>query len=477
MLLKINVFVTSCLCVFVFCLCLIFCLFYLFAKMFLKLNVFVASCLCVLFMFNLLSLLFSRKGMIFVKTEQAERAVLIGLNAAPADWAEFVELVRTVGAIEVGRVIQPRSDPDPGFYLGSGKAEFLKALVKEQAADLIIAIDELTPAQINHLTDLSGIKVIDRTDLILDIFANRAYSKEGKLQVELAQLTYILPRLTGAGTSFSRLGGGIGTRGPGETKLEVNRRRVRRRITDLKKQLVEVEKHRALQRKQREKREIPIVSLIGYTNAGKSTLFNLLTLSETSAQNRLFDTLDPLSRFMKLPNGQGIILLDTVGFIKKLPHQLVAAFKSTLEETIRASLLLHVMDAGDPDLETHFVAVYDVLRELGIGNKELIPVLNKTDLVDSSNTVNRLAKEWSAVAISAQTGAGIEALIALIEKKISQRAAVYQVTLPYSEAGVLNILHQQTKILEENYTPDGIILRVESDIVIAQKYQNYFSRE
>lgn len=415
--------------------------------------------------------------MIFVKLEQAERAVLIGLNAAPADWAEFVELVRTAGAIEVGRVTQPRNEPDPGFYLGSGKADFLKTVVQEQKADLIIAIDELTPAQVNHLSEVTGVNVIDRTDLILDIFANRAHSKEGQLQVELAQLTYLLPRLTGAGTDLSRLGGGIGTRGPGETKLEINRRQVRRRITDLRKQLAEVEKHRALQRKQREKHEIPSISLIGYTNAGKSTLFNLLTEAGTSAQDRLFDTLDPLSRFMKLPSGQGIILLDTVGFIKNLPHQLVAAFKSTLEETIRASLLLHVMDAGDPNLETHFIAVYDVLHELGIGSKDLIPVLNKTDVVESNHTVNRLAKEWSAVPISARTGAGIPELIALMEKKISQTSRIYQVTVPYTEAGLLNILHQHTKILEENYTPDGINLRVESDAVTAQKYRQYFSRE
>ncbi|HEX3043388.1 MAG TPA: GTPase HflX [Bacillota bacterium] len=409
--------------------------------------------------------------------EQAERAVLIGLNAAPADWAEFVELVRTAGAIEVGRVTQPRNEPDPGFYLGSGKADFLKTVVQEQKADLIIAIDELTPAQVNHLSEVTGVNVIDRTDLILDIFANRAHSKEGQLQVELAQLTYLLPRLTGAGTDLSRLGGGIGTRGPGETKLEINRRQVRRRITDLRKQLAEVEKHRALQRKQREKHEIPSISLIGYTNAGKSTLFNLLTEAGTSAQDRLFDTLDPLSRFMKLPSGQGIILLDTVGFIKNLPHQLVAAFKSTLEETIRASLLLHVMDAGDPNLETHFIAVYDVLHELGIGSKDLIPVLNKTDVVESNHTVNRLAKEWSAVPIAARTGAGIPELIALMEKKISQTSRIYQVTVPYTEAGLLNILHQHTKILEENYTPDGINLRVESDAVTAQKYRQYFSRE
>ncbi|MCL6589067.1 MAG: GTPase HflX [Firmicutes bacterium] len=415
--------------------------------------------------------------MIFVKTKQAERAILIGLDAAPGDWAEFVELVRTAGAVEAGRVIQPRNEPDPGFYLGPGKAESLKALVQEQAADLIIAIDELTPAQVNHLSEITGIPVIDRTDLILDIFANRALSKEGKLQVELAQLTYLLPRLTGAGASFSRLGGGIGTRGPGETKLEIDRRRVRRRITDLRMQLAKVEKHRAIQRKQREKREIPTVSLIGYTNAGKSTLFNLLTLAGTSAQGRLFDTLDPLSRFVKLPNGQGIILLDTVGFIKKLPHQLIAAFKSTLEETVRASLLLHVMDAGDPDLETHFMAVYDVLRELGIQNKELIPVLNKTDLVESQQMIARLAKEWAAVPVSARTGAGIEDLIGLIEKKLSQRAAVYRVVLPYAEAGLLNILHQQTKILEEKYTPEGIILRVESGAATAQKYRQYFWRE
>jgi GTP-binding protein HflX len=293
-------------------------------------------------------------------------------------------------------------------------------LVREKGADLVISIQELTPVQVRNLEDITGVRVIDRTDLILDIFAGRAHTKEGKLQVELAQLNYILPR-QGGRTQFSRLGGGIGTRGPGETKLEIDKQRIKRRITNLQRQLAEVEKHRGIQRHLREKNQIATISLIGYTNAGKSTLFNRITGSVVSAQNRLFDTLDPVSRRIKLPGGQAggreVIILDTVGFISNLPHQLVAAFRATLEETVRSTLLLHVMDASAPYLGRHFTAVQSILQELKINTKDMVNVLNKADLVQN-NPVNRLAKEWSGIPISAKNGTGIAELLAELDRRI-----------------------------------------------------------
>ncbi len=351
-----------------------------------------------------------------------ERAVLIGIgelkpgSVCEYQWFEFVELVKAAGAIEVGRVIQIRDSPDPACFIGFGKAEYLAELVREKQADLVVSICGLTPVQIRNLEDRTGIRVIDRTDLILDIFARRARSKEGKLQVELAQLNCILPRLGGR-NQYSRLGGGIGTRGPGETKLEADKRRIKRRITDLGRQLKTVAKHRSIQRHQREKREIPVISLVGYTNAGKSTLFNRLTGADVSAQDRLFDTLDPVSRRIRLPGGVEAVIIDTVGFVSNLPHQLVAAFKATLEETVRASLLLHVMDAGSPYLEQHFIAVQDTLKELNIHTKDVINIMNKADLIDDHHLMNRYLKNWSAIPVSAQKGTGIPELLAIIGRK------------------------------------------------------------
>jgi len=417
------------------------------------------------------------------KLLKQEQAVFIGINKPGLeglararneyDWAEFVELVNTAGAIEVGRVIQARENPDPAFLIGSGKALFLAELVREQKADLVIALQELSPVQIHNLEDITGVRVLDRTDLILDIFANRAQTKEGKLQVELAQLKSVLPKLSGANSNYSRLGGGIGTRGPGETKLEVDKRRIKHRITDLQRQLTEVVKQRSIQRHQREKNEMATVALIGYTNAGKSTLFNRLTEAAVSAQNRLFDTLDPVSRRFKLPGGREIVILDTVGFIRNLPHQLIAAFTATLEETTRATLLLHVMNAGSPDLEQHFNAVQAVLKELRIDTKEMVNVLNKTDLIESDHTISRLAKEWSAYPISATNGNGIAGLIIALEQRLNPVTTAYQILLPFTEAGLLNLLHQKCRVLEEVFTPEGIRLLIESDTGLKEKYQKY----
>lgn len=412
-----------------------------------------------------------------------EPAVFIGINEpglegiararSEYDWAEFAELANTAGAIEVGRIIQSRENPDPAFLIGSGKALLLAELVRERKAGLVIALQELTPVQIHNLEDTTGVRVLDRTDLILDIFAKRAQTKEGKLQVELAQLKSILPKLSGASSNYSRLGGGIGTRGPGETKLEVDKRRIKRRITDLQRQLAEVVKHRSIQRRRREKNEMATVALIGYTNAGKSTLFNRLTAASVSAQNRLFDTLDPVSRRLKLPGGREIVILDTVGFIRNLPHQLIAAFTATLEETARATLLLQVMDAGSPDLEQHFNAVQAVLKELRIDTKEMLNVLNKTDLIESEHTINRLAKEWSAHPISAAKGIGITELFTALEQRLNPVTAVYQILLPFTEARLLDSLHQKSHVLEEVFTPEGIKLSIESDAGLKEKCRKY----
>jgi GTPase len=356
------------------------------------------------------------------KLNNQEQVVLIGIGELRPDsiteyyWVEFTELAKAAGAIEIGRVIQSRDKPDPAFFIGSGKARLLAELVREKGVDLVISIQELSPVQVRNLEEITGVRVIDRTDLILDIFAGRAHTKEGKLQVELAQLNYILPRLGGR-TQFSRLGGGIGTRGPGETKLEIDKRRIKRRITDLRRQLMEVEKHRSIQRHLREKNQIATVSLIGYTNAGKSTLFNRMTGSEVPARNRLFDTLDPVSRRIRLPGGREVIILDTVGFVSNLPHQLVAAFKATLEETVRSKLLLHVMDASVPYLGQHFAAVQNVLQELKINTKDMINVLNKVDLVQNNNLIQHLVKEWSGIPISAKNGTGIAELLVELDRR------------------------------------------------------------
>ncbi len=413
-----------------------------------------------------------------------EKAVLIGIansewteRESEYEWSEFTELVRTAGADVVARVTQARETPDPALFFGSGKAAFVAEQVKAFEADLVISLQELSPVQARNLSEQTGVKVIDRTNLILDIFAQRAQSREGKLQVELAQLNYALPRLGGAGLVMSRQGGGIGTRGPGETKLEADRRAVRQRLADLRRELAEVQQNRSVQRHLREKNEIPTVAMVGYTNAGKSTLFNRLTQAETSAQNRLFDTLDPLSRQVNLPNNQSVILLDTVGFISKLPHQLVAAFKATLEETVKATLILHVMDAGAPDLTRRFAAVQQVLRELAVASKETLMVLNKADQLDSPHTINRLAGDWAGIPVSALTGMGIGELFAAIQQRLAAGMGKFRFLIPFSEAGLVELFHRQCRVLEEEYTESGVILRVEMERSFAHKYRRFLKDE
>lgn len=356
-----------------------------------------------------------------------EKAVLIGLilkNTSP--WQaeetlqELAQLTESAGA-EVLHVVQQKRDvPDSSLYMGKGKVEEVRLLMEESGADVVVIDAELTPSQGRNLEEALECKVVDRTALILDIFATRARSKEGKLQVELAQLNYLLPRLTGKGTSMSRLGGGIGTRGPGETKLEMDRRRIRRRISNLNKEIENIKKHRAVQRQARKKNRIPTIALVGYTNAGKSTLFNSLTQSLTFTEDKLFATLDPLLRKARLPGGQEIIVADTVGFIKKLPHFLVASFRATLEEVKEADLLLNVTDISHPFMEEQMVSVLRVLKDIYKGESyEILPVFNKTDLLQDEGGILRLKREYpDSVLISALKKENIAGLLRVVEDKL-----------------------------------------------------------
>ncbi|WP_333871485.1 GTPase HflX [Desulforamulus putei] len=351
--------------------------------------------------------------------KREERAVLVGVKLPDMDqWQlqesmeELESLADTAGAEVVGKFMQTRQRPDTATFIGKGKVEELAAYCRKAEANIVIIDRELSPAQARNLEEKTSVKVIDRTQLILDIFARRAQTKEGKLQVELAQLKYLLPRLTGQGTQLSRLGGGIGTRGPGETKLETDRRRIRKRISDLEKELREVQQHRALLRKDRRDEPLPLVSLVGYTNAGKSTLLRTLTGADVLVEDKLFATLDPTTRRVRLPNNDNILLTDTVGFIQNLPHHLVAAFRATLEEVREADLLLHVVDVSHPNCEGQINAVESILESLQCLDKPIIMVFNKIDLIQDQHEIPFAA--YPKVNISALSGLGIKQLLNLI---------------------------------------------------------------
>lgn len=347
-----------------------------------------------------------------------ERVLLIGVDDR---LDELAELVHSAGGQVVGSVVQRLDRPLAATYIGVGKAREAKALAWELGADLVVVDDELTPAQARNLEELLELPVVDRTQLILDIFAQRARTKEGKLQVELAQLTYQLTRLAGSGASLSRLGGGIGTRGPGETKLETDRRRIRNRIAMIRRELEEVRRTRAVQRAGRRRTGFPVIALVGYTNAGKSTLMNALTRAGVLAENRLFATLDPTIRRVTLAPGRDALLTDTVGFLRKLPHQLVAAFRATLEEVEEADILVHVVDASQPDAEERMEAVEAVLDEIGALGKPMVIAFNKLDAVPDPAQVEQWALRTPAsVAISAKTGAGLDRLRALLAKQVDE---------------------------------------------------------
>lgn len=394
--------------------------------------------------------------------ELEERVILVGVQVndnedTKESLDELEELAQTAGAVTVGKVIQNREAIHPGTYIGKGKIEEVRALVLALDATGIICDDELSPAQLNNLERELDCKVMDRTLLILDIFAARAVTSEGKIQVELAQLRYRSARLVGLRESLSRLGGGIGTRGPGEKKLESDRRLIRTRISALKEELSHVEKHRELIRARRDRGTMKTAAIVGYTNAGKSTLLNKLTGSEVLSENKLFATLDPTTRTLNLDDGQQILLTDTVGFIRKLPHHLVEAFKSTLEEAKYADYIIHVVDAANPQVETQMHIVYETLRELGVLGKKTITLFNKQDLAGVSQL--RDFKADYTLKISAKTGEGLDSLKALLEKLLSEEQIYIERLFPYSEAGKIQLIREFGQLLSEEYTDTGIAVK------------------
>lgn len=417
-----------------------------------------------------------------------ERAIIVGMEygggASIIGWSaedsleELKQLADTAGAEVVARFLQKRPKPDPAFFIGRGKVQELALYVQQENVDLCIFDDELSPAQQRNIEQAMGVRVLDRTALILDIFAQRAHTNEGKLQVELAQLQYTLPRIMGKGLSLSRLGGGIGTRGPGETKLEVDRRRIRDRIAYIKGCISKVKNVRTLQRSGRAKASVPTVSLVGYTNAGKSTLLNTLTNSDIYAQDQLFATLDPTTRQLELPNKQQAILTDTVGFIQRLPHQLVAAFQSTLEEVVEADVLLHVIDVSHELYKEQANAVYHVLEELGAKDKTIITVYNKIDkLPEGSALAERLAREENSICISAKARLNLDGLLALIAENLKLKSVEESFLVPYSDSAAVSRLHEAGTVLEQEYLAEGTLLKVRMEAEQVQEFEKYLSNK
>ena len=392
--------------------------------------------------------------------EQQERVILFAASTNASDDTEesveeLRELVKTAGAETVGTVIQNRENIHPGTYLGKGKIQELKEMVWESGATGVVCDDELSPAQLKNLEDALDTKVMDRTMIILDIFAARAKTREGKIQVELAQLRYRAVRLVGLRNSLSRLGGGIGTRGPGETKLEVDRRRIHERISQLKSELQDVERHRDVVRKQREQSGTLTAAIVGYTNAGKSTLLNRLTGAGILAEDKLFATLDPTTRALVLPGGEKVLLTDTVGFIRKLPHHLVEAFKSTLEEARYCDVILHVVDCSNPQMDMQMHVVYETLRRLDIKDKEIITVFNKVDRPDADTACRDMSADYK-VRLSAKTGEGIGELLDLFAVILRNRRIYFEKVFAYKNAGRIQTIRKSGQLLSEEYQDDGI---------------------
>lgn len=392
----------------------------------------------------------------------SEKAVLVGLNAdcfKPEDTAtyetldELEALLETAGGTCVAKVLQNRHTPDPHSFIGEGKAQEICTLLENSGATLVIFDNDLSPSQIRALEELTGVTVLDRSALILDIFAQRAKTAEGRLQVELAQYQYLLPKLSGMGKSMSRLGGGIGTRGPGETKLETDRRHIRERINRLQEELNEVRKVRAVQRERRIRNSVPVVALVGYTNAGKSTLLNQLTDAGIPANNRLFDTLDTTTRRLRVSDHLEVLLSDTVGFIAKLPHHLIEAFQATLEELQYADLLLHVIDASDPQREAHIEVVDRLIDKLAKPGVPVLRCYNKADLLED---VSNLPVGEQNIPMCARNGVGLDELLTRIEETLLGKLHHVTMLLPYGEGGVLNILHDQAQVLRVDYAAEGI---------------------
>lgn len=412
----------------------------------------------------------------------SERAILIGMEWGRNDslWTvddsleELKQLADTAGATVIKKFIQKRPKPDPAFFIGRGKVQELALYAQQENIDLCIFDDELSPAQQRNIESVMGIRILDRTALILDIFAQRARTNEGKLQVELAQLQYTLPRIMGKGLMLSRLGGGIGTRGPGETKLEVDRRRIRDRIAFIKEQIEKVKAVRSLHRSKRKKNNVFEVSLVGYTNAGKSTLLNTLTNSDIYAKDQLFATLDPTTRQLTLPNKQEIIITDTVGFIQRLPHQLIAAFRSTLEVVTEADLLVHVIDVSHELYKEQAAAVHEVLKEIGAETKPVITVYNKIDkLPPDSKLADRLALEEDTVCISAAKKLNLETLQQMIESHLKSKAVEVTLCIPYAETAKAAQLHETANVLEQEYTENGAVMKVILPVEDLEAYNEY----
>ncbi|MCR5305107.1 MAG: GTPase HflX [Oscillospiraceae bacterium] len=406
------------------------------------------------------------------KQETAHGVILVGLNTGEYDaeqsMKELEALADTAGCEVLRTVIQTRDTPESATCIGSGKLEEIAELVLFTEAEMLIFDLELTGMQIRNISEQADCKVIDRTMLILDIFAGRARTAEGKVQVMLAQYRYRLSRLVGAGAALSRLGGGIGTRGPGETKLETDRRHIRTRITALEHELRDLEKHRKFIGSRRKKDGVLTVSIVGYTNAGKSALFNTLTQAGVLTENKLFATLDVTARALSLPDGRSVLLSDTVGFIRRLPHHLVEAFRSTLEETAQADLILHVLDASEPDIRERMEITQSLLTELGCAEIPQIHVLNKSDLVDIP-----MRDEADTVWISAKTGYGLDTLLSMISRTLPQTAKRMTLCIPYSEGSLLQCLRDEGKIFSEEYTGDGVVIDAMVDIKRHKQVQRY----
>ena len=391
---------------------------------------------------------------------------------AESSLVELSELAKTAGAEVVCEIVQKREAPDGATYIGSGKLKELCDFCRSNEVDVIIADGELSPSQQRNIENETDVRVIDRTTLILDIFAMRALSGEGKLQVELAQLKYLLPRLGGKGVSMSRLGGGIGTRGPGETKLETDRRHIRRRISSLEAELKELEARRARYRERRKKDGAVTVALVGYTNAGKSTLMNALTNAGVLAENKLFATLDPTARALTLPDGRTVILIDTVGFIRRLPHKLVEAFKSTLDEAVDADVIIDVCDASSPECSEHFKVTEALLEELGCTGKPIITALNKCDVSGDDATIPLLG---NTVRISAKNGDGLSELLLMTQKLLPPTRKRIKLLLPFNKGALASQLRKDGVVHSEEYTAQGLLLDVTADVRMLEECEEYIT--
>lgn len=413
--------------------------------------------------------------------QDRERAVLVGLEfGGNRRWhveehlAELSQLALTAGADVLETVIQKLPAPSPAYYIGKGKVEELRRLKEMERIDLLIFDDDLTPAQVKNLQEIIGCRVIDRTELIMDIFARRAKSREGKIQVELAQLRYMLPRLTRAWTHLSRQEGGIGTRGPGEQQLEVDRRRIRGRIGRLTEKLEDIGRERATQGKQRRRKEVSEVAIVGYTNAGKSTLMNALTRAGVLVEDRLFATLDPTTRVLMLPKGRKVLVTDTVGFIRKLPHHLIESFKATLEGVAHADILVHVIDIAHEQVEEQMDAACGVLREIGAAEKPVIAAFNKIDLMRDDSRLRRHGRRFPLhVAVSALRGEGLEQLLEMIESELNKRLAYYRLVIPQAKASLLSRIYEEGTVLSRKYKGNSVIIEAEVPPSLTSEVEPY----